>query len=113
MEIYDLASHTGTVVTFPSGLSGPGAAGAYLAADPQRGLFLVERALGGDVGFNNNALSQLLVYNEQGQLVSTVEKTNIFSIPSFSGIHGLQVDPGRRTAYGFGPGFQQLQPLGY
>jgi hypothetical protein len=113
MEIYDLVSHTGTVVTFPSGLSGPGAAGAYLAADPQHGLFLVERALGGDVGFNNNALSQLLVYNEQGQLVSTVEKTNIFSIPSFSGIHGLQVDPGRRIAYGFGPGFQQLQPLGY
>jgi hypothetical protein len=40
----------------------------------------------------------------EGQLVSTVEKMNIFTIPLFSGAHNLQVDPGRRIAYGFGPG---------
>ncbi|HXM56391.1 MAG TPA: S8 family serine peptidase [Candidatus Dormibacteraeota bacterium] len=113
LEIYDLAARTGTVVTLPSGLAGPGASGIYTAADPQHGLFLVERSVGGDVGFNNNALSQVLVYNEQGQLLSTLERTNIFSIPLSNQFHDLQVDPVHRIVYGFGPGFQQLQPLGY
>jgi hypothetical protein len=113
VEIYDLSSHAGTVVTFPSGLSGPGSDGTSVAADPQHRLFLVQRAVPGDIGFNNNAMSQVLVYDEQGHLVSTIEKTNTFGVPAFSGLHNLQLDPGRRIAYGFGPVFQQLQPLGY
>jgi hypothetical protein len=113
LQIYDLAARTGTVVSLPSGLSGTGFPGEYLGADSQHGLFLVQRASGGDVGFNNNALSQVLVYNEQGQLVSTLEKNNIFGIPLNGAIHNLQVDPVRRIAYSFGPGFQQLQPLPY
>jgi hypothetical protein len=113
VEFYDLGAHTGTVVTLPSGPSGTGATGVSVAADPQHGLFLVERSVPGDVGFNNNAMSQVLVYNEQGQLVSTIEKNNIFGVPLSSGVHDLVLDPVHRIAYGFGPVFQQLQPLGY
>jgi hypothetical protein len=84
-----------------------------VAADSQHGLFLVERFEGADPGTNNNAMSQLLVYDEQGHLLSTIEKLNILNVALRGGVHNLQVDPGKRIVYGFGPSAQELQPLGY
>jgi len=105
--IYDLAARTGTVANLA------GAPAVYAAADTQHGLFLLEQFVGGDVPANNNAMSQLVVMDEQGHVVSTQGKLNILGVFLAGGVHNLQVDPGRRIVYGFGPGAQQLQPLGY
>src|SRR5205823_102124 len=105
--IYDLARRSGTVTPLS------GAPGLYAAADPQHGLFLVEQFEGPDVATNNNAMSQLLVFDEQGRLVSSVERIDMLGVFLQNGVHNLQVDPGRRIAYAFGPGGQQLEPLGY
>lgn len=107
LNIYDLASRTGTVAPLP------GAPGVYAAADSQHGLFLVEQFTGSDVGVNNNAMSQLTVLDELGHVVSTQQKINILGTPLLLGVHNLQVDPARRIVYAFGPGAQQLQPLAY
>jgi hypothetical protein len=108
LGIYDLKSGTGTEAMLPAF----GYTSLSPVADEKHGLFLAMQFVGPDFVTNNNALSQLDVLDEQGNLVKTVEAFNTSGF-YWIGTHYLQVNPNRRTLYFPGPNQQELEPFSY
>jgi hypothetical protein len=107
IETYDLASHTGTLTTTGGFLN------LYAAVDQQRKELLVTQLEGDDASYNNNALSNVLVLNEDGTPVKTIERFNFFNgfLPFES--NSLQINSGLHQGYIWGYLTQQLEPFTY
>jgi hypothetical protein len=110
LSIYDLTTQSGFVVDLLGRDSG---VGFYSAADSTRSLFLVEAAYASDSFTNNNSLSTILVYDEQGNLKENIERFNFFNAAYVIAASGLIVAPARRVGYTFGNGSYQLEPFTY
>jgi hypothetical protein len=107
LSIYDLGARTATAATYR------GIAGLYAAADPQHGLFMLAQPLPADVTTNNNATSALLVFDEQGRQLASIERFNLFNTLLPINSANLQLDPAHRTGYLLGPMGLQLAPFSY
>ena len=62
---------------------------------------------------NNNALSSVVITDENGTVVQRIEKFNFFNIFLLDIGSYLQLNPATRTAYTLGPGGTQLHPFAY
>jgi hypothetical protein len=108
VTIYDLASKTGHEIALP----GVGN-GYYTANDPIHGLFVIAQPWPNDVATNNNALSNMLVYDENGNLVKSESGFNWLG--QYLQINQLDVQliPSKRMGYTFSAGQTQLEPFTY
>lgn len=108
LGIYNLATKTASQVTLPGALNG-----FYSSADQAHNLFLVEQTTNPDFIHNNNSLSGVLVYDENGNLQKEISKFNLFGVFLTINANNLQVNQSHRKGYLIGPGDQQLAPFGY
>jgi hypothetical protein len=112
LTIYNLATQTGNEVILPQPPSG-NANGVFTMADPKASLFLISQAASPDFNVNNNTLSEVLVYDEQGNLKESVERFYMFDTFLSITANFLQVNPTTRSGYLIGPYQQQLAPFNY
>lgn len=112
LTIYDLATQTGHEVILPQPPSG-NANGVFTMADPKASLFLISQAASPDFNVNNNTLSEVLVYDEQGNLKKSVERFYMFDTFLPITANFLQVNPGTHSGFLIGPYQQQLAPFSY
>jgi hypothetical protein len=108
--IYDLATQQGTLLTLNGGPY------EHPAVDSAHAEFGVQEFAGPDFyaqNPDNNALSSVIVANENGTGIQRIEKFNFFNIflLDFGGY--LQFNPATRTAYTIGPGGNELAPFSY
>jgi hypothetical protein len=114
--IYDLGNQTGTEVILPQcprSLGDCNDPGLYPAADPLHSEFLVEQTGSPDLAANNNSLSEVLVYDENGNLLKAVERFSLWGTFVPVQDNNLQLNPNTRSGYLIGPGQQQLIPFKY
>ncbi len=86
LNIYNLATKTASQVILPGALNG-----FYSSADPAHSLFLVEQTVNPDFHFNNNSLSGVLVYDENGNLQKQISKFSLFGVFLKINANNLQV----------------------
>ena len=106
--IYDLATRTGSVVNTPA-LTG----GFYAVSDPHAREFLAMDEMPHDEFTNNNSLTAVEVYDENGHLLKTLER---FISPAFNWIpsNNLQLNTTTHTGYlPSGRSAQALAPFKY
>jgi hypothetical protein len=108
LTIYNLASNSGSEVYLPGRFNG-----FYTDSDSQHGEFLVAQTTAPNFGTNNNSLSRVLVYDENGNLLETREQFDLYNAYLTIQAHYLQVNPSQRNAYMIGPFAQQLVPFAY
>jgi hypothetical protein len=115
LSIYDLATKTGTEVTLPGDRTTGFSLfnGVYVMADQTAHEFLVAQPVSGDAPTNNNALSSVLVYDESGNLLKTLERFQLNGVYLQFRYDNLQLNPSRHTGYFFGPASQELEPFSY
>jgi hypothetical protein len=114
--IYDLATGSGT-------LASPG---GFLywhpAADATHHEFVMQEVSSPDQNFttpglgavpNNNALSSMVVLNEQGQVLSRIEQFNFFNVFASVAAQLTQLEPASQKGYTLGVDGDQLQPFSY
>ena len=108
--IYDLGAQTGTLVTLGGGPY------EHPAVDSAHGEFAVQEFAGPDFYAqtpNNNALSSVIVGNEDGTGIQRIERFNFFNVFLLDFGSYVQFDPATRSAYTIGPGDDQLAPFSY
>jgi hypothetical protein len=108
--IYDLTRRTGTLVPLNGGIY------EHPAVDMTHSEFAVQEVGSPDLyGLtpNNNALSSVVITDENGTVVQRIEKFNFFNIFLLDIGSYLQLNPATRTAYTLGPGGTQLYPFAY
>jgi hypothetical protein len=108
--IYDLATASGTLLTLGGGPY------EHPAVDPVHAEFAVQEFAGPDFFAqtpNNNAMSSVIIANENGTGIQRIEKFNFFNVflLDFGGY--VQLNPATRTAYTIGPSAGQLSPFSY
>ncbi|HEX8807124.1 MAG TPA: hypothetical protein VF741_09245, partial [Candidatus Aquilonibacter sp.] len=108
LGIYNLTSRTGANVILPGAQPG-----YYLTVDPVRHLFLVAQLNPPDGLTNANALSHLLVYDENGNLIENKNGFQWFTLGIYQGLNGVQIVPATRSGLAFGPDQAQLEPFTY
>jgi hypothetical protein len=93
LTIYNLATKQGAEVLLPTnaGLAGGFSMGAYPETDSKNAKILVAQAVPPDIFVNNNPLSQVLVYNDYGQLLESEAKFNLFLGLDVAGYQDLQI----------------------
>ncbi|MBC5805711.1 MAG: S8 family serine peptidase [Candidatus Eremiobacteraeota bacterium] len=106
--IYNLATKSATNTILPGKFSG-----FYTAADQSAHQFAVEQTTSADFPTNNNALSSVLVLDESGNIVKSMERFNLYNTFLTVNANNLQLNPARRSGYIFGPLAQQLEPFTY
>ncbi|HEY7200244.1 MAG TPA: hypothetical protein VIC57_08545, partial [Candidatus Dormibacteraeota bacterium] len=107
MGIYDLRAGTATGITYG------GFPGLYTAADPQHGLILTAQPFTAGIDTDNNSTSAVVVMDERGRQLATIQRFNMLNVGLRVNIANLQLDPARRTGYMLGPLGQQLAPFSY
>jgi hypothetical protein len=110
LGIYDLDSGNGIHV-LPGG-------GSYMhpAVDSVHSRFAIEEAAGPDgLGqpSNNNALSSVVMLDEQGNVLSRIERFNFFNVFRLDLGMFVQLNPSTRTGYAIGPLGGELAPFVY
>jgi hypothetical protein len=108
--IYDLADGTSIHVT-PGGSTYQ-----HPAVDSTRGRIAVQEVAGPDFlgqTSNNNALSSVLTTDEQGNVVSRIERFNFFNVFLLDMGTYLQLNPNTGNGYVLGPGGTELSPFRY
>ncbi len=98
------------------------------AVDPIHHVALVSSVTGNDVcwafkcnGYNNNPMSSISVVDlKTGKVLKKMSAFNLWGIvlpsivdDSFTTRHSIQIDPGTRTGWTYGPGGRQLQQFSY
>jgi hypothetical protein len=111
--IYNLATQSGNEVIMPQPPTNGGGNGLYTAADPTHSEFLVEQTTAPDYQSNNNSLSRVLAYDENGNLLSAQERFDLWDSFVSIATNNLQLNPSLRLGYLVGPGLQQLIPFSY
>jgi hypothetical protein len=106
-NVVDLRTHTGTHVTMP------GQIGLYNAVDPVHHIVLSEMAGGDGPAGNNNQMSAVYVYDENGNLLKKVETINMYDTGLPVNANDLQLNFTTRTGFIFGPLAGQIQPFSY
>jgi len=107
LNIMDLRTHA--IVRSPL----PGNSGLYNAVDPVHHLVAVEVASDGNSGRDNNSISVVYIYDENGALVKTLELFNFYGTGLNLNANNLQLNPKTRTGYIFGPSANQIEPFNY
>jgi hypothetical protein len=108
--IYDLATQKGTLLTLGGGPY------EHPAVDQAHAEFAVQEFAGPDFFAqtpNNNAMSSVIIANEDGTGIQRIEKFNFFNIflLDFGGY--IQLNPAMRSGYTLGPDANQLSPFSY
>ncbi len=108
--IYNLAAQDGTMLTLGGGPY------EHPAIDQAHAEFAVQEIAGPDFYAptpNNNAMSSMIIANEDGTGIRRIEKFNFLNI--FLLIFGsyVQLSPATRSGYTLGPGGSQLYPFSY
>ena len=109
LTVFDLNAGTAKEVFLP-GANTP--FGTSVGVDPLHHLFLVLQRLAGNAQ-NNNNLSAILVYDENGNLVSRHDTFRIGRTSGFRGQTLPQLKPSNRSGYVPGAQADQLQPFRY
>jgi hypothetical protein len=107
LNIIDLSTHAGMHVTMPGDI------GLFNAIDPVRHLILSEMVGGDSQPGNNNQMSAVYVYDENGNLLKKLEHFNLYVTGLPVNANDLQLNFKTRTGYIFGPLAAQLQPFSY
>ena len=108
--IYDLATQQGTLLNFGGGPY------EHPAVDSAHAEFAVQEFAGPDFyaqNPDNNALSSVIVGNENGTGIRRIERFNFFNIFLLDFGSYVQLNPATRTAYTLGPDGGQLSPFSY
>ncbi len=108
--IYDLAHGSGLRVV-PGGQTYQ-----HPAIDSKRSRIAIEEIAGPDLlgqTSNNNALSSVVTFDEQGKMLQRIEKFNFFNIYLLDMGTYLQLNPNTGTGYTLGPGGTELFPFSY
>jgi hypothetical protein len=108
LSIYNVAEHSGAEVIMP-GFGG----GVFPMADSTRGRFLIAEVLSADSFTNDNSLSSIFVYDENGNLIKTIERFFLFNVGVGGGANDLQVNTITGRGYMIGPEAMQLEPFKY
>jgi hypothetical protein len=106
--IYDLATQQGTLLTLGGGPY------EHPAVDSAHGEFAVQEYAGPDFyaqNPDNNALSSVIVANENGTGIQRIERFNFFNIFLLDFGSYVQLSPATRSAYTIGPGGDELAPF--
>jgi hypothetical protein len=117
LTFYNLQTQTGTEVIMPQCPPGNNIfcldGGLYTAADQVNHRFLVEQTAAPDFALNNNSLSQVVVYDESGNVLESVERFDLWGtfLPIQDNL--LQLNPNSKEGYLIGPGEQQIIPFNY
>ena len=91
----------------------PDGYGHYVAADDEHGLILMAQANSDPTGQDKNDLSVVRVYNADLELITTIQRFNLYNTPLSSAVPQLQVDPSTRTGWFVGPLQEQLAVFPY
>jgi hypothetical protein len=114
LSIYDLTTKTGTEVTLPGDTNFFGVfTGSSVVADPSAHEFLVVQQVSGDATTNNNSLGSILVYDENGRLIKSLERFSLAGAFVPLMLDDLQLNPSRHMGYFLGAGGRQLEPFSY
>jgi hypothetical protein len=105
--IYNLATQAGIAV-HPQG-----SVNIFPAIDQTRGLIVMDQVVPGNFGFNNNAMSSVVVMDEQGNVLASLDQFQFFNIGLTIASNSLQLNPATRTGWTLGAGGQQLEPFNY
>jgi len=105
--IYDLGKKTGIAV------NAKGSTNLYPAIDQTRRLIVMDQVVPADFGLNNNAMSSVVVMDEQGNVLANIEQFFWFNTFLTVGANNLQLNPATRSGWTLGPGQQQLAPFTY
>lgn len=103
--IYDLATKSSVQIPVVP-------IGKFTANDDINHLFLIALDFQQNVRTDNNALSAIQVYNENGTLLKTLKTFDINFQLRPIGLHNIQINPSRRTGYIVSP-FGELEPFAY
>lgn len=122
----DLATRSAKIVSLPGAAGKPPNvlgrqqfldrnffAGSCSVVDQKNHLFLTVQPFSSDFFTNNNALNDLLVYNESGNLVSRREILNILAALFWPSAKCLVLKPQTRSGYIFSKYGSQLEPFSY
>ena len=110
LGIYNLSDGTSIHVT-PGG-----ATYQHPAVDSVHGRIAVQEVAGPDFlgqTSNNNALSSVLTLDEQGKVISRIERFNFFNVFLLDMGTYLQLNPNTGNGYVLGPGGSELAPFRY
>ncbi|MDQ6826479.1 MAG: hypothetical protein M3Z14_04665 [Candidatus Eremiobacteraeota bacterium] len=111
LSIYDLTSKRSFEVTVPGG---PNAApGVNVVADSIHHLFLLERPWGANLYLDNNAMGEVLVYNEDGHLLKDLKRFNNVGLLNRPDWYYLQINASHRKGYFLTPGGAEIEPFSY
>ncbi|MBC5801865.1 MAG: hypothetical protein GIX03_02390 [Candidatus Eremiobacteraeota bacterium] len=115
LSIYDLATNAGNEISLPAvpGAHDGQSSGSWVAADPLHHLFSVSQGIAPDLFFNNNGLSEVDVYDENGGLRARQNRFNFFGQFVQIASNPLQMSPMLRTGFTLGPLGQSLEPFNY
>jgi hypothetical protein len=108
--IYNLATQAGTLVTLGAGPY------EHPAVDQVHGEFAVEEVASPDFFAqtpNNNAMSSMIIANEDGTGIQRIENFNFLNIFLSNFGNYVQLNPATRTGYTLGPGGSELYPFSY
>jgi hypothetical protein len=114
LSIYDLGTKTGTEVALPGDNAMFGVfSGGEVTADAVAHEFLVVQQVSADAETNNNSLGSILVYDENGRLLKTLERFALAGAFMPLSMDNLQVNPSRHMGYFLGANGQELEPFSY
>jgi hypothetical protein len=108
--IYDLATQSGTFLTLGGGPY------EHPAIDQAHAEFAVQEISSPDFFApdpNNNAMSSMIIANEDGTGIQRIEKFNFLNIFLSNLGSYVQLNPATRSGYTLGPGGSQLYPFSY
>ena len=115
LSIYDMTANTSVEVTLPSiGCATCFSSGVIVEADPIHKLFVIERPFSENQFVNNNPMSEILVYDESGNLLKEIRgRINASGILSRPNWYYLQLNPSQRKGYFLTPRGQEIEPFEY
>jgi hypothetical protein len=111
LSIYNLTSQAGAETNLGVG---PDFAGVSVSNDPTHNWFVIAEPVGQDALTNNNAISNVVVYDESGNHVETLERFSWFDgtfilLPG----GGISLNPSQRSGYVSGHNGTGIEPFSY
>ena len=107
LNVIDMSTHAGIHVTMP------GQIGLFNAVDPVHHLIAAEMVAGDSPPGNNNQMSAVYIYDENGNLIKKLEHFNLYITGLPVNANDLQLNFNTRTGFIFGPLASQIQPFSY
>jgi hypothetical protein len=111
LTFYNLQTNAGNEAFLPG--ANLGISGLFPVTDSTNSLALVEQTTDPDFETNNNSLSDVDVFDQQGHYIKTLARFSLFNTTLNTLGQELQINPSQRTGFIAGPNQQQIIPFSY